>query len=124
MIEMCAVPPWRVSSAPLVEWRRKLKSCRSFGTGFSGKGNWNGEVIVLDELEVVDAVGDNGRFGAKVYGVEVSRLGNPIFCSSTYLGRYGISGDVRFDGGPSTKAGECVGVVLPAFMGSAWVIDD
>jgi len=79
---------------------------------------------VLEELEVVEAVGDNGRFGAKVYGVEVSRLGNPIFWSSTYLGRYGISGDVRLDAEPSTKAGECVGVVLPAFMGSAWLIDD
>ena len=84
---MRAVPPCRVSSAPLVEWRRKLKSGRSLGTGFSGKGNWNGEVIVLEELEVVEAVGDKGRFGAKVYGVEESRLGKPILWSSTYLGR-------------------------------------
>ena len=30
---------------------------------------------MLEELEVVEAVGDNGRFRAKVYGVEVSRLG-------------------------------------------------
>ena len=52
-------PPWRVSSAPLVGWRRKLNTCLpSFGTGFSGKRNWNGEVIVLEELEVVEAVGD------------------------------------------------------------------
>ena len=31
---------------------------------------------MLEELEVVEAVGDNGRFGAKVYRVEVLRLGN------------------------------------------------
>ena len=61
MTEMCAVPPCRVSSAPVVECRRKLKSDRSFGTGSPGKGNWNGEVIVLEELEVVEAVGDKGR---------------------------------------------------------------
>ena len=60
-----------MSSAPFVECRRKLKSGRSFGTGFSGKGNWNGEVVVLEELEVVEAVGEKGRFRAKVYGVEV-----------------------------------------------------
>ena len=72
---MCAGPPWRVSSTPLVEWRWKLNSCLPlFGTGFSGKGNWNGEVIVLEELEVVEAVVDNWRFGAEVYGVEVLRL--------------------------------------------------
>jgi hypothetical protein len=50
-------------------------------------GNWNGEVIVLEELEVDEAVGDKGRFGAKVYGVEVSRLGKPILHSSMYPGR-------------------------------------
>ena len=79
---------------------------------------------MLDELEVVEVIGDNGRFGVKVYRVEVSRLGSSIFGSSTYLGRYGISGDLRFDAGPSTKAGECVGVVLPVFMELVWVIDN
>jgi len=42
---------------------------------------------VLEELEVVEAEGDRGRFEVKVYGAEVSRLGKPIFWSSTYLGR-------------------------------------
>ena len=51
------------------------------------EGELEGEAIVLEELEVVGAVGDKGRFGAKVYGVEVLRLGKPIFWSSTYLGR-------------------------------------
>ena len=69
---MCAVPPCMVSSAPLIEWCLKLKSGRSSGTGLPGKVNWNGEVIVLDELEVIEEAGDDGRGG------EVSRLGKPI----------------------------------------------
>ena len=71
----------------MVEWRRKLKSGWSFGAGFFGKGNWNGEVIVLEELEVVEVEGGRGRFEVKVYGAGVSRFGKPIFGSSTYLGR-------------------------------------
>lgn len=50
----------------------KLKSGRSSGTGLPGKVNWNGEVIVLDELEVIEEAGDDGRGG------EASRLGKPI----------------------------------------------
>ena len=47
--------------APVLEIRL-MAPTRSLSIGFSGKGNRNGEVIVLSELEVVEAVGDNGRW--------------------------------------------------------------
>jgi len=62
---------------------------------------------MLDELEVVEAVGDNGRLGAKVYRI----VGGTEFPATSR----------RLDAQPLRV---CVRVVLSAFMGSAWVIDD
>ena len=100
-----------ISVPPVGERRRKSNFDRSFAEP-SLKGNWNGEVNEVDELEGLVEAGDKERGG------DVSRLGKSIIWPPACLGRKGVSGEVRLDADPSMGTGECVGMGLSVFMAS------